>query len=254
MACSPCSGSRSLLAVVLTLVDSYRRRGKRPKPFPTTPPAEVTIGDGTVTTYTFGQDLYDDMLAAIEQRRAPDPLRVLHLEGRRDRRGVQAGAEPGGRPRRRGLRGLRRVRQPGGLAAVQAVRPAAQGAGVPRLQRRLAVLRPAPLRPRPPQDPGRRRPGRLRRRLQHRLGLRHRVARHARPDHRARACGTWPGPSRTSGTSTASPATASGRCCWRPSPTGSRGSGCTATCPGCGCSRSGRCTSRRSTGPPTTSG
>ena len=31
----------------------------------------MTIGDGTVTTYTFGQDLYDDMLAAIasaEQR------------------------------------------------------------------------------------------------------------------------------------------------------------------------------------------
>jgi cardiolipin synthase len=59
-------GVQLLLALVLTLVDSYRRRGKRPKPFPTTPPAEVDIGDGTVTTYTFGQDLYDDMLAAIE--------------------------------------------------------------------------------------------------------------------------------------------------------------------------------------------
>ena len=55
-----------VLALSLTLVDSYRRRGKKPKPFPTSPPAEVTIGDGTVTTYTFGQDLYDDMLAAIE--------------------------------------------------------------------------------------------------------------------------------------------------------------------------------------------
>ena len=51
---------------MLTLVDSYRRRGKKPKPFPTTPPAEVTIGEGTVTTYTFGQDLYDAMLTAIE--------------------------------------------------------------------------------------------------------------------------------------------------------------------------------------------
>src|SRR4051794_26717296 len=59
-------GVQLLLAVVLTLVDSYRRRGKKPKPFPTTPPAQVGIGDGTVTTYTFGQDLYDDMLAAIE--------------------------------------------------------------------------------------------------------------------------------------------------------------------------------------------
>lgn len=53
------------LAVSLTLVDSYRRRGKKPKPFPTTPPQTVVIGDGTVTTYTFGQDLYAAMLAAI---------------------------------------------------------------------------------------------------------------------------------------------------------------------------------------------
>jgi cardiolipin synthase len=60
-----------LVGVVLTLVDSYRRRGKRPKSFPTDPPGTVRIGDGTVTTYTYGQDLYDDMLAAIEgaQRR-----------------------------------------------------------------------------------------------------------------------------------------------------------------------------------------
>ncbi len=58
-------GVQLVLVVVLSLVDSYRRRGKRHRPFPTTPPAEVSIGDGTVTTYTFGQDLYDDMLAAI---------------------------------------------------------------------------------------------------------------------------------------------------------------------------------------------
>ncbi len=64
-------GFQVLLAVVLTLVDSYRRRGKKPSPFPTTDPRPVPIGDGAVTTYTFGQDLYDDMLAAIEgaQRR-----------------------------------------------------------------------------------------------------------------------------------------------------------------------------------------
>jgi cardiolipin synthase len=59
-------GLQVALALVLTLVDSYRHRGKKPRPFPTTPPAQVTIGDGTVTTYTFGQDLYDDMLAAID--------------------------------------------------------------------------------------------------------------------------------------------------------------------------------------------
>ena len=58
-----------LVAVALTLVDSYRRRGKKPNPFPTSPAATVQIGDGTVTTYTYGQDLYDDMLAAIKEAR-----------------------------------------------------------------------------------------------------------------------------------------------------------------------------------------
>jgi cardiolipin synthase len=55
-----------LLGIGMSLVDSYRRRGKKPKPFPTTPPATVEVGEGTITTYTFGQDLYADMLAAIE--------------------------------------------------------------------------------------------------------------------------------------------------------------------------------------------
>ncbi|MGA8209287.1 MAG: phospholipase D-like domain-containing protein [Nocardioidaceae bacterium] len=59
-------GLQVALALALTLVDSYRRRGRRPRPFPTTPPREVRIGESAVTTYTYGQDLYDDMLAAIE--------------------------------------------------------------------------------------------------------------------------------------------------------------------------------------------
>ena len=58
-------GAQLLLAVSLTLVDSYRRRGKKPRPFLTHPPTDVTIGEGTVTSYTFGRDLYEDMLAAI---------------------------------------------------------------------------------------------------------------------------------------------------------------------------------------------
>ena len=58
-------GFQLVLAISLTLVDSYRRRGKKPKPFPTTPPHEVTIGNGSVKTYTYGQDLYNDMLEAI---------------------------------------------------------------------------------------------------------------------------------------------------------------------------------------------
>ena len=58
-------GLQVLLAVALTLVDSYRRRGKRPKPFETRPPTGVDVGGGTVTSYTFGSDLYDAMLEAI---------------------------------------------------------------------------------------------------------------------------------------------------------------------------------------------
>ena len=58
-------GVQLVLALSLTLVDSWRRRGKKPQPFTTLPPQQVEIGSGTVTTYTFGQDLYDDMLAAI---------------------------------------------------------------------------------------------------------------------------------------------------------------------------------------------
>jgi len=54
------------LAIALSLVDSYRRRGKKPKPFPVTGRRTVPIGDGEITTYTFGRDLYDDMLAAID--------------------------------------------------------------------------------------------------------------------------------------------------------------------------------------------
>jgi cardiolipin synthase len=59
-------GVQLALAVGMSLVDSYRRRGKKPKPFPTTPPVEVQVGEGTITTYTYGRDLYADMLSAIE--------------------------------------------------------------------------------------------------------------------------------------------------------------------------------------------
>ncbi|WP_104106588.1 phospholipase D-like domain-containing protein [Nocardioides sp. 616] len=62
-------GTPFLVAIGLTLVDSYRRRGKKPKPFPRSAPSTVTVGDGTVTTYTYGQDLYDAMLAAIDGAR-----------------------------------------------------------------------------------------------------------------------------------------------------------------------------------------
>jgi len=62
-------------ALGLTLVDAYRSRGKRPKPFPVTAPRTTEVGDGTITTYTYGRDLYDDMLRAIE-----DAQRVVLFE------------------------------------------------------------------------------------------------------------------------------------------------------------------------------
>jgi cardiolipin synthase A/B len=56
-----------LMAIGMTLIDSYRRRGKRRSvSFPTAPPSTVPVGDGEVTTYTFGSDLFDAMLAAID--------------------------------------------------------------------------------------------------------------------------------------------------------------------------------------------
>jgi cardiolipin synthase len=59
-------GVQLALAIGMSLVDSYRRRGKKPKPFPVTSPTEVAVGDGALTTYTYGQDLYEAMLAAID--------------------------------------------------------------------------------------------------------------------------------------------------------------------------------------------
>ncbi len=60
-------GVQFALAIGMTLVDSYRRRGKRPKPFPVSPPAEVPVGEGALTTFTYGTDLFEAMLDAIER-------------------------------------------------------------------------------------------------------------------------------------------------------------------------------------------
>ena len=53
----------------LMIVTKVRKiiRGRAATPFPVTPPRPIPIGSlGMVTTFTYGADLYDDMLAAID--------------------------------------------------------------------------------------------------------------------------------------------------------------------------------------------
>ena len=140
-----------------------------------------------MTTYTYGRDLYDAMLEAIRGARRQILFETYIWKGDEVGEEFKQALIDAAAGRRR-LRHLRRLRQPRRLPRFKHFPARAEGAPLPGLRRRLAVLRPAPLRPRPPQDPRRRRRGRLRRRLQHRLGVRHRVARHPLPDHRS---GVW---------------------------------------------------------------
>ena len=249
-------GIPMLVAIAMSLVDSYRRRGKKPKPFPTRT-AQETAG---------GRRHRDDVHLrpgpvrrhARRHRGSAEagPVRDLHLEERRRRPALQEGAHRRGRSRRRGPGHLRPVRQHRGASTVQALPAEREGARLPGLLGGVALLRPPPLRPRPPQDPRRRRRGRVRRRLQHRLGLRHGVARHALPDHRPGSVGPDP---RVRGLLEPPP---------REAVQAQRGAdadvdridvgaadpGAPQRAPGCGCSRSGACTSRRWTGHSATSG
>ena len=79
-------------ATLLTLmaIDQRRKRNRAPAVFPRVPPRSVTAGGSEVTVYTYGEDLYYDMLGAIRQARSRGLLRDLHLEERRHRRVVQA--------------------------------------------------------------------------------------------------------------------------------------------------------------------
>src|SRR5687768_15793337 len=56
------------IIVALTATSKVRKltRAHRGDGFPRTPPTEVSVsGTTTITTYTYGADLYDDMLGAI---------------------------------------------------------------------------------------------------------------------------------------------------------------------------------------------
>jgi cardiolipin synthase len=56
--------------LALAVVDHRRKRTRKPVVFPRVPPRSVTAGGSEVTVYTYGEDLYRDMLGAIRQARS----------------------------------------------------------------------------------------------------------------------------------------------------------------------------------------
>jgi cardiolipin synthase A/B len=63
-------GAQTAAAGGLIAVDSWRRRVRpREATFPRTEPAELALGQSLTTVYSYGEDLYKDMLEAIEGAR-----------------------------------------------------------------------------------------------------------------------------------------------------------------------------------------
>lgn len=56
--------------LALAVVDNRRKKVRKPVVFPRVPPRSVTAGGSEVTVYTYGEDLYHDMLDAIRQARS----------------------------------------------------------------------------------------------------------------------------------------------------------------------------------------
>jgi len=56
--------------LALAVVDNRRKRLRKPATFPRMPPKSVTVGGSEVTVYTYGEDLYRDMLDAIGQAKS----------------------------------------------------------------------------------------------------------------------------------------------------------------------------------------
>ncbi|HKX14647.1 MAG TPA: phospholipase D-like domain-containing protein [Propionibacteriaceae bacterium] len=54
----------------LFIVDHRRKKLRKPATFPRIPPRSVTVGSSEVTVYTYGEDLYRDMLNAISQAKS----------------------------------------------------------------------------------------------------------------------------------------------------------------------------------------
>ena len=63
-------GAQAAAAGGLIAVDSWRKRVRpRDASFPRTEPAEMPLGESFTTVYSYGADLYEDMLAAIDGAR-----------------------------------------------------------------------------------------------------------------------------------------------------------------------------------------
>ena len=70
---------------VLWWIDGRRKRLRAPASFPRTTPQRLHVGPAEVTLYTYGQDLYDDMLADI--RRAKRSIKFETYMWKSDRTG-----------------------------------------------------------------------------------------------------------------------------------------------------------------------
>lgn len=62
--------AQATVIAVLLGIDHWRKRIRPHRHgFPTTAPRDIAVGETDVTTYTYGEDLYEDMLAAIRSAR-----------------------------------------------------------------------------------------------------------------------------------------------------------------------------------------
>lgn len=65
-----CAAVQGLTLLALAVIDRRRKRNRAPAMFPRVPPRSVTAGGSEVTLYTYGEDLYYDMLGAIRQAKS----------------------------------------------------------------------------------------------------------------------------------------------------------------------------------------
>lgn len=76
-------GVQGATLAALFLIDSRRKQLRAPARFPRLKPHAVKIPTGDVTLYTYGQDLYDDMLEAIRSARTRILLETYIWKGDR---------------------------------------------------------------------------------------------------------------------------------------------------------------------------